>query len=96
MDPHFGIVDPDPDPRIHLLRIVDPDLSTYSFKLNDLGPFGSHLGPFGYHLVSFGNHLGLFGYHLVSFGNHLGPFGIYLGPFGINLGPFGRIQIHAF
>ena len=24
-DPHFGIVDPDPDPRIHLLRIVDPD-----------------------------------------------------------------------
>ena len=25
LDPHFGIVDPDPDPRIHLLRIVDPD-----------------------------------------------------------------------
>ena len=24
-DPHYGIVAPDPDPRIHLSGIVDPD-----------------------------------------------------------------------
>jgi len=29
LDPHLGIVDPDPDPRILVLRIVDLDPGTY-------------------------------------------------------------------